>query len=77
VGNTQTLKSIKIKRYFKGLNILAELEQTWVDITITDLCRTSQSGKIEFPHFLQLLQIVAAKLNIDEEGFYHYLIDHC
>ena len=30
---------------------------------------------MEFPHFLQLMQIVAAKLNIDEEGFYHYLIN--
>ena len=25
VGNTQTLKSIKIKRYFKGLNLVSSL----------------------------------------------------
>ena len=65
VGNIQTLKSIKIKRFFKNMSISSSLEQTWVDLTITELCRSSQSGKIELPHFLQLLQIVAGKLNID------------
>lgn len=76
VGNIQTLKSIKIKKYFKGLNILAPLEQTWLDITITDLCRDSLSGKVEFPQFLQLLQLAAHKLNVGWEGLFHYLADH-
>ena len=47
-----------------------------MDITITELCRSSQSGKLELPQFIQLLQIVAHKLNIEEEGFFQYLIDH-
>jgi hypothetical protein len=41
------------------------IEQTWVDLTITELCRNSPSGKIEFPHFVQLLQLVSVKLNVD------------
>lgn len=46
VANTKTLKSIKIKKYFQNLNILSHISQTWLDLIITDLCRTSPSGKI-------------------------------
>jgi hypothetical protein len=75
VGNTHTLKSIKIKKYFNNLNIMAPLEQTWVDITISELCRTSPSGKIEFSHFLQLIKLAAEKLKIANEALLHYLIE--
>jgi len=46
VANTKTLKSIKIKKYFQNLNILSPLSQTWLDLMIIDLCRSSPSGKI-------------------------------
>ncbi len=54
---------------------MAPLEQTWVDITISELCRTSPSGKIEFSHFLQLIKLAAEKLKIANEALLHYLIE--
>jgi len=76
VANTRTLKSIKIKKYFQNLSLMAPLSQTWLDLKIADLCRTSPSGKIEFPHFLQLLGLASKKLNIPSEGLFQYLIDN-
>jgi hypothetical protein len=60
VANTKTLKSIKIKKFFQTNNILSPISQSWLDLKVTELCRSSPSGKIEFPHFLQLL-VLASK----------------
>ena len=76
VGNTKTLKSIKIKRFFQTHNILSQLSHGhWLDLTITDLCRSSPSGKVEFPQFLELMTLTANKLDLDHKGLFQYLID--
>ncbi len=46
VANIKTLKSIKIKKYFQSVNILIPLSQSWLDLKVADLCRSSPSGKI-------------------------------
>jgi hypothetical protein len=46
VANTKTLKSIKIKKFFQSNNILSPISQSWLDLKVTELCRSSQSGKI-------------------------------
>jgi hypothetical protein len=37
---------MKIKKYFQSINILLPLCQSWLDLKIADLCRSSPSGKI-------------------------------
>ena len=64
VANIKTLKSIKLKKYFQNITILNPLSLTWLDLKIADLCRSSPTGKIEFPHFLQLLVLASKQLSI-------------
>jgi hypothetical protein len=55
---------------------MAPISQTWLDLKIADLCRSSPSGKIEFPNFLQLLGLASKKLNVPSEELFQYLMDN-
>lgn len=44
------------------------ISQAWLDLKVVELCRSSPSGKIEFPHFLQLLVLAAKEISITLEG---------
>lgn len=56
---------MKIKRFYQSNNLLAPATQgPWLDLTITDLCRSSSSGKMEFPQFVQLISLTAKKINV-------------
>lgn len=76
MANSKTLKSIKIKKYFQSINILSSISQGWLDLKVVELARTSPSGKIEFPHFLQLLLLASKHLSITMEGLCDYLLEN-
>lgn len=52
MGNTKTLKSLKIKKLYNQLGLLKVLTQAWLDLTITELIRKSSTGKMEFLQFV-------------------------
>jgi hypothetical protein len=74
VGNTRTLKSIKLKKYFQNYGILAPLAHAWLDLAVADVVRTSPSGKVEFPHFLLLLEAAARRLGMPADSLSQYLV---
>ena len=53
--NTVTLKSIKLSKILKEIGLLQLIQQTRLDLIISNLTRSSPTGKIEFPQFLKIL----------------------
>ena len=74
VGNTKTLKSIKIKKLFEQTDLLKLVTKPWLDIKVTNLSKTSKSGKIEFAQFLDLISLTSKQLNASYEEVVRLII---
>jgi hypothetical protein len=66
VGNTKTLKSMKIKKLYAQTGLVKIVTQVWLDLMVTELVRRSSTGKMEFVQFVQLLNETAKKLKTRE-----------
>ena len=64
VANSKTLKSFKIKKLYERTKLMKLVDSAWLDIHIVNLLRTSESGKVEFFQFMELLSITAKKLHV-------------
>lgn len=65
--NTITLKTIKLSKILKEIGILTFIKQHELDLIISNLLRSSPSGKIEFPQFVKILSEVSEKIKMPFE----------
>ena len=75
VGNTKTLKSIKIKRLYDQSGLLKLVTKPWLDIKVTNLTKASNSGKIEFAQFLELISLTSKELNASYEEVVRLILE--
>ena len=64
MANSKTLKSFKIKRLYERTGLIKLVGNAWLDIQIVNLLRTSETGKVEFFQFLELLSLTSTKLRV-------------
>lgn len=61
------MKSIKLSKILKEMGLLQLIQQTRLDLIISNLLRSSPSGKIEYPQFLKILCEIAEKIEMPLE----------
>ena len=74
VANSRTLKSFKIKRLYERTGLIKLINNTWLDIQIANLLRTSESGKVEFFQFLELLSLTSTKLRVSYDELVNLIL---
>lgn len=60
-----TLKSIKISKILKEIDVLGLIGQAQLDLIISNYSRFSNSGKIEYPQFVKLLFEVSSRAKLE------------